>query len=679
MSNSNASKSASSSANNSITSDTLSNGHSPLLWEGVNSFAVPCQLPDWEVQPPQYSWRRKATSDVSYNPPPKGDLSLEDLLRKKSYLLQSIAQEYSRLVGLMQEELDITGIEPKGYAESMRSYDKAVDDYECFQIFTDSLVVTVSQEAEVNTDAEKRALHRGTSYTLTPETLQKLTYGSLQNIVGAQEKERKCFNEGIDFTDENAAKSRNRASSAPREAFSAMAPCPATVSAAAATAQKIQPRPLKTPHKTSGPTSALSRPTLHRFFSLKSLSDSLPALSIRAPSHAARQSVGGQDGRSDGIDSSGGGEQLPPPMQPRRSLSRADPTKLDDLIAWKNVEIATVQNILRVNMARAMDTVLCRKSRKAYRDSAQENQKTLLRLYHESEQLKEARQSALTSRSLSVGRVEPPLSLPSHPFGIPLAFSPAHLPHPDGCLHCSQISHGDAATDSSSYHADEQSSNSSHSSTNQAHNTPLAISCHSSGSARAFNSVPACRKEVLSPFPCSKSPLNNFQDPPSNVRHEDLDEGIDAPKTSTNYVQYLFPNRTCQTAMRSYGRPNYSRHATTVLTQNRGADLSQFPSNHPFDQAPSHHSTQMPLVNSQDSLTQNANSATQNRVWPPSTCPPPTHFDEVSCGLKLVSELERLTNPLSRQIAPSEATSTPTTRTRFTLADKLNMCTTHFH
>lgn len=32
----------------------------------------------------------------------------------------------------------------------MRSYDKAVDDYECFQIFTDSLVVTVSQEAEVN-------------------------------------------------------------------------------------------------------------------------------------------------------------------------------------------------------------------------------------------------------------------------------------------------------------------------------------------------------------------------------------------------------------------------------------------------------------------------------------------------------------------------------------------------
>ncbi|KAL5962336.1 hypothetical protein TSMEX_009949 [Taenia solium] len=672
MSNSNASKSESNSANNSITSDTLSNGHSPLLWEGVNSFAVPCQPSDWEVLPPQYSWRRKATPDASYNPPLKEDLNLEDLLRKKSYLLQSIAQDYSRLVGLMQEELDITGIEPKGYAESMRSYDKAVDDYECFQIFTDSLVVTVSQEAEVNTDAERRALHRGTSYTLTPETLRKLTYGSLQNIVGAQEKERKCFNEGIDFIDENAAKSRNRASSAPREAFPAMTPCPVTVSAAAATAQKIQSRPLKTPHKTSGPTSALSRPTLRRFFSLKSLSDSLPALSIRVPSHAARQSVGGHDGRSDGSDSSGGGEQLPPPMQPRRSLSRAEPTKLNDLIAWKNVEIATVQNILRVNMARAMDTVLCRKSRKAYRDSAQENQKTLLRLYHESEQLKEARQSALTSRSFSVGRVEPPLSLLSHSFGIPLAFSPAHMPHPDGCLHCSQISHGDAPTDSSSHHADEQSSNSSHS------RSDLMLFCIVV-STRAFNLVPACRKEILSPFPCSKSPLNNLQDTSSNVRHQDLDEGIDVPKTSTNYVQYLFPNRTSQIAMRSYGRPNYSRHATTVLTQSRGVDLSQFPSNHPFDQAPSHHSSHTPLVSPQDSLTQNANSDTQNRVWPPSTCPPPTHFDEFSCGLKLVSELERLTNPLSRQIAPSEATSTSTTRTRFTLADKLNMCTTHFH
>lgn len=156
-----------------------------------------------------------------------------------------------------------------------------------------------------------------------------------------------------------------------------MAPCSATIIATMATVRKSQPGTLETPHKVPSPASALSRPMLHRFLSLKSLPDSLPALSIRMPSHAARRSVGGNDARGDGSDSSGGGEQLPPSMQPRRSLGRADPTKLNDLIAWKNVEIATVQNILRVNMARATDTVLCRKSRKAYRDSAQENQKTV--------------------------------------------------------------------------------------------------------------------------------------------------------------------------------------------------------------------------------------------------------------------------------------------------------------
>lgn len=108
MNNSNASKSASNSTNNSITSDTLSNQHSPVcsnLWEGENTFAAPCQPPSWGFQPPQYSWRRKATPDAPYGSPLKEDLSLDDLLRKKSYLLQNIAQNYSRLVGLMQEEL----------------------------------------------------------------------------------------------------------------------------------------------------------------------------------------------------------------------------------------------------------------------------------------------------------------------------------------------------------------------------------------------------------------------------------------------------------------------------------------------------------------------------------------------------------------------------------------------
>ncbi|VDM33482.1 unnamed protein product [Hydatigera taeniaeformis] len=149
MSNTNASNSA----NTSITSDTLSNEHSPVWsipWEGENTFTAPSKPTGWDIQQLQYSWRRKATPNTPNVSPFKEDISLEDLLRKKSHILQNIAQHYSRLVGLMQEELDITGIEPEGYAESMRFYSKAVDDYECFQIFTDSLVVTVSQEVEVN-------------------------------------------------------------------------------------------------------------------------------------------------------------------------------------------------------------------------------------------------------------------------------------------------------------------------------------------------------------------------------------------------------------------------------------------------------------------------------------------------------------------------------------------------
>ncbi|VDM22802.1 unnamed protein product [Hydatigera taeniaeformis] len=413
--------------------------------------------------------------------------------------------------------------------------------------------------------------------------------------------------------------SRNRASSAPREAISTTSSHSVTVSSAPTTVQQSQSAALVTLQKAIAPKAVLSRTLLHRFISLKSLSDSLPVLSTGVPLEATRRSAGGNDSRGTGSHNSRGVQQLPPPTQTRRSLSRPDPMKLSDLIAWKNVEIATVQNILRVNMARAMDTALCRKSRKAYRDSVQENQKTLLRLYHESEELKAARQSVLASRSFSVGRIESPLSRLSHPLHISLTLSPAQLPHPDDSLHRTQQFNGGVTTDSSGYHADEQSSDSSHSSTNQAHGASLTISCHSSGPASTFNSVPSHRKEILSPLLCSKHSSNDVRRASSDVHYQGPHETTRVTKLPTNYVQYLFPDQT------------------------------------------------------------RTDSATPNHIFPPSTLSPSAYFNKSPCDVKFMSELERLTSPLSRQFAPSEATPTSTTRTRFTLADKLNMSTTYFH
>lgn len=67
-----------------------------------------------------------------------------------------------------------------------------------------------------------------------------------------------------------------------------------------------------------------------------------------------------------------GGLRQPPQTYPQSTL-----LAVDELIAWKKMEIATVQNILRVNMARSEDTMLSKKSRKAYRNCAQGNQKTV--------------------------------------------------------------------------------------------------------------------------------------------------------------------------------------------------------------------------------------------------------------------------------------------------------------
>ncbi|KAM3180913.1 hypothetical protein ACTXT7_015389, partial [Hymenolepis weldensis] len=222
-------------------------------------------------------------------------------------------------------------------------------------------------------EVEKRISHRETSYALSPRMLRKITYGSLQNIVKAQEQERKGVVEVIDLTGDsdsmNQDQFRNRASSTPREVFPPAIPRSATISVGS-TSIISKARLLgnkETSVKTPAPIPLVTAPALQRFFSLKSLSESLPMLISRPPLGTARRSTDVNEGVGSGDV---------PPAQPRRAVTRIDPKRLDELITWKNMEIATVQNILKANLEKAKDSVICKKSRKAYRDSAQENQKT---------------------------------------------------------------------------------------------------------------------------------------------------------------------------------------------------------------------------------------------------------------------------------------------------------------
>ena len=124
---------------------------------------------------------------------------------------------------------------------------------------------------------------------------------------------------------------------------------------------------------TSEPTRVSSRFNMSRFSSLKSLSDSLPTL-IGAFFVDTEHRV------TEGIEDSGDGstrERLSPSKQSGCTMVPVEPSKLSDLIAWKNLEIATVQNILKANMERATDSMLNKTSRRAYRDRAKVNQKTV--------------------------------------------------------------------------------------------------------------------------------------------------------------------------------------------------------------------------------------------------------------------------------------------------------------
>uniref|UniRef100_A0A5K3F5C2 Uncharacterized protein n=1 Tax=Mesocestoides corti TaxID=53468 RepID=A0A5K3F5C2_MESCO len=282
------------------------------------------------------------------------------LIERKYHLLQAIVQEYSRLVGLTLEEFEITGVWSDGCGEIRRAYDEAVDALECCRIHLELLAATAVGEGE-NTSGlipeSKRSLapKEGTN-SLSPKALRNLVYGSLQNIVQAHDKQRKYSTGVLDFSKKSRQRvhSRWRARSVPRELSLAEAA------------------------RGHSPTPVQWRSTLRGWFSVKTLTGSLFSLNAKSLAGAQKHAKANNG-------------------QPA-SLFEADPAKPNGLITWKSVDSAAQEKRLKATMMRSMDTLRSRKLGKNCEDCDAEQRNTLIRLYTESEQPKEALQTSWSRR-----------------------------------------------------------------------------------------------------------------------------------------------------------------------------------------------------------------------------------------------------------------------------------------
>lgn len=142
--------------------------------------------------------------------------------------------------------------------------------------------------------------------------------------------------------------------------------------------------------------------------------------------------------------------------------------------------------------------------------------------------------------------------------------------------------------------------------------------------------------------------------------------------------------------MRSYGRPNYSRHGSVSFEKaNRPEELSKLPRFYPTQDShfnsvygySGYHSPQLFQSNPHHRLVQYTNSAAPNYLSHSPARTSPTHFNPKSNNfpqdVQVISKLDQfISPPANRQLTSPEVTPTPTgSRVRFTLADKLNMCT----
>ncbi|VDN10507.1 unnamed protein product [Dibothriocephalus latus] len=229
----------------------------------------------------------------------------------------------------------MTGTDPKGYNDTVRDYEAAMDEFEIVSMYN----ARNASHPEIKKSEPPSTVMR-TAYPLPMGTLSRISVGSLQNLnlLGGNTK-KEAADSAVPCRHSSF---KDRAGSAPRE--------------------RLPPRNSAHGRTSAGLRSSHGldqRPSLRKWFSLKGLNGSMTVpSSSRKEAYSPKMSVCRR------IYS----DTVSPAEKPELNLS-----ELDDLIAWKEVEAKTVENILAENRSLSTDRSRSRKARLAYNSSAEEN------------------------------------------------------------------------------------------------------------------------------------------------------------------------------------------------------------------------------------------------------------------------------------------------------------------
>uniref|UniRef100_A0A0V0J1I7 Uncharacterized protein n=2 Tax=Schistocephalus solidus TaxID=70667 RepID=A0A0V0J1I7_SCHSO len=281
------------------------------------------------------------------------------LMDRRKDLLRDIAQEYSNLLRLMNEERILTGVDPEGYSDFVRAYEEAMDQFEIIGMNN------VRHSSPIKTkDTGSPSTIKRTTYPLPMSTLSRITVGSLQNLHMLPEDAKK----GTVDSSANCRHSslKNRAGSVPRERL------PPHDSSHAGTQDS--------PGSVNSPQRADQRPSLRKWLSLRGLSGSATLPNTRTQTSLPRMSAF---------------RRLDSDNNSQTEHHHLNPSELDDLIAWKEIEAKTVENILAENRCLSTDRSRSRKARLAYNATAEENVAKLRTLMKELAELKKQKGSTV--------------------------------------------------------------------------------------------------------------------------------------------------------------------------------------------------------------------------------------------------------------------------------------------
>ncbi|BHF65344.1 hypothetical protein SprV_0200835400 [Sparganum proliferum] len=268
------------------------------------------------------------------------------LMHRRRELLREIAEEYSNLVKLMNEERMLTGCEPEGYSDAVQAYEEAMDEFEIVGMYNCQNL----GHTEIK-DSVKR-----TSYHLPMTTLSRITVGSLQNLNILNGDVKKEF--------------KGRAGSVPRERLPPLDSAHNRIHGDSG--------PIRSPYGLD------HRPRLRKWLSLRGLSGNLIMPASTAGTPSPRRSV---------FRRLNSDADLPAEQQQLKS------SDVDDLIAWKELEVKTVENILAEHRCLSTDRNRPRRTRLAYNATAEENTAKLTCLLKELAELKTMKGSAVARKT----------------------------------------------------------------------------------------------------------------------------------------------------------------------------------------------------------------------------------------------------------------------------------------